>query len=136
MQWKARYPKLQFEPKCHKFPCGTVVKNPPANAGDTGDVGSVPGSGRSPGEGNGNPLQYSCLENSMDREAWWATVHGVAKNWTRLSTHVHLKSQLCHSTPQSLPRILAGNMCKCKEIFLIKPISKVILCFSLQSLIS
>ena len=57
-------------------------KNPPANAGDTGDTGSVPGSGRSPGERNGNPLQYSCLENSMDREVWWATVHGVAKNWT------------------------------------------------------
>ena len=46
---------------------------------------STPGSGRSPGEGNGNPLQYSCLENSMDRGAWWATVHGVAKSWTRLS---------------------------------------------------
>jgi len=44
----------------------------------------IPGSGRSPGEGNGNPLQYSCLENLMDRKAWWATVHGVAKSWTRL----------------------------------------------------
>ena len=49
------------------------------------DLGSIPGSGRSPGEGNGNPLQYSCLENPMDRGAWWATVHGVAKSWTRLS---------------------------------------------------
>ena len=49
------------------------------------DPGSIPGSGRSPGEGNGNPLQYSCLENSMDRGAWWATVHGVAKSWTQLS---------------------------------------------------
>ena len=47
-----------------------------------GDPGSVPGSGRSPGEGNDNPLQYSCLENPMDRGAWWATVHGVAKSWT------------------------------------------------------
>ena len=54
------------------FPGGAVVKNPPANAGDTGDVGSIPGSGRSPGTGNGNPLQYSCLQNSMDRGAWWA----------------------------------------------------------------
>ena len=52
-----------------------------ANAGGTRDVGLIPGSGRSPGEGNGNPLQYSCLENSMDRGAWWATVHGVAKSW-------------------------------------------------------
>ena len=51
----------------------------------TGDLGSISGSGRSPGEGNGYPLQYSCLENSMDREAWWAIVHGVAKSWTRLS---------------------------------------------------
>ena len=58
------------------FPGGSVVKNLPANAGD---VGSIPGSGRSPGEGNGNPLQYSCLENPMDRGAWQATVHGVAK---------------------------------------------------------
>ena len=56
---------------------GTVVKNPPASAGDTRDVGSISGSGRSPGVGNGNPLQYACLENPKDREAWWATVHGV-----------------------------------------------------------
>ena len=53
-----------------------MVKNPPANAGDTG---SVPGSGRSPGEGNGNLLQYPCLGNPMNRRAWWAIVHGVAK---------------------------------------------------------
>ena len=54
------------------FPCGSVVKNPPANAGDAGDADSIPGSGRSPGVGNGNPLQYSCLGNPMDRGAWWA----------------------------------------------------------------
>ena len=53
-----------------------MVKNLPANAGDGG---VIPGLGRAPGEGNGNPLQYSCLENSMDRGAWWATVHKVAK---------------------------------------------------------
>ena len=58
-----------------------MVKNLPANAGDAKDVGLIPGSGRSPGVGNGNPLQYSCLENSMDRGAWWATVHGAAKSW-------------------------------------------------------
>ena len=56
-----------------------MVKNPPANEGHTGDVGSNPGSGRSLGEGNGNPLQYSCLENPMDRGAWWATVHTVTE---------------------------------------------------------
>ena len=58
------------------FPGGSVLKNLPANAGE---VGSIPGLGRSPGEGNGNPLQYSCLGNPMDRGAWWAIVHGVAK---------------------------------------------------------
>ena len=58
------------------------VKEPPA--GDMRDVGSFPGQGRSLGEGNGNPPQYSCLENTMDRGAWWATVHGVAQSWTQL----------------------------------------------------
>ena len=58
------------------FPGGSVVKNPPVNAGD---MGLIPGSGRYPGEGNGNPFQYSCLENPMDGGAWWATVHGVAE---------------------------------------------------------
>ena len=53
---------------------------------NAGDLGSIPGSGRSPEEGQGNPLQYSCLENSMDRGAWWATIHGVTKSWTWLST--------------------------------------------------
>ena len=61
------------------FPDGSVVKNPPANARDTRDMGSIPGSGRSLGVGNGNLLQYSCLETSMDRGAWWTTVPGVAK---------------------------------------------------------
>ena len=59
-----------------------VLKNPPANAGDIRDAVLIPGSGRSPGEGSGNPLQYSCLGNSMDKGAWWATVHGVTKSWT------------------------------------------------------
>ena len=59
-----------------------MVKNPPINAGDARDVSSIPGLGRSPGVGSGNPLQNSCLENPMDREAWWATVHMVAKNQT------------------------------------------------------
>ena len=68
--------------KSQGFPGGTVVKNPPANVGDKGDEGSIPGSERSPGGENGNPLQYSCLENSMDRGAWRATVHGATKSWT------------------------------------------------------
>ena len=64
------------------FPGGSEIKGSACNVGD---LGSIPGSGRSPGEGNGNPLQYSCLENPMDGGAWWATLHGVAKSQTRLS---------------------------------------------------
>ena len=63
------------------FPNGLVDKESACNAGDTGDVGGlIPGLGRSPGDGHGNPLQYSCLENPMDKEAWWATDHGVTKS--------------------------------------------------------
>ena len=61
-----------------------MVKNPPANAADVGDACLIPGSARSPGGGHGNPLQHSCLENPMDREAWWATVHGVANSQTQM----------------------------------------------------
>ena len=68
------------------FPISTVVKNLLANAGD---AGSTPGSGRSPGEGNGNTLQCSCLENPTDRGAWLATIHRFTKNKTQLSTHTH-----------------------------------------------
>ena len=64
----------------------TVVKKLPANAGATGNSVSIPRSGRSLEVGNGNPLQYSCLENPMDRESWWATVHGVAKSRTQSAT--------------------------------------------------
>ena len=67
------------------FPGGAAVKNPPANAGDARVAGSISGSGRSPGTGNGNSLQYSCLENSMGRGGWWATAHGAAKSRTRPS---------------------------------------------------
>ena len=62
------------------FPGGAEVKNLPATAGEARDAGVILGLGRSPGEGNGNPLQYSCLEDSMSRGAWWALVHGVAKS--------------------------------------------------------
>ena len=67
------------------FPSGSAGKESTWNSGDTGNGGSIPGSGRSPEEGNGNPLQYSCLGDPMDREAWQATVHGVAKSrsWLR-----------------------------------------------------
>ena len=67
------------------FSTGSDGKEPVCNAGDTGDGGSVPGSGRTLEERNGHPLQYSCLENSMDRRVWWATIHGVAKSQPWLS---------------------------------------------------
>ena len=73
-----------------------VVKNLPANVGDTRDMGLIPGSERSPGGGNGTPLQYSCLENPMDRGAWWATVHGVIKSQTRLSMSMNVESLLMY----------------------------------------
>ena len=73
------------------FPGGSLVKYPPANEGDTGDVGSIPGSGKSPGGGNGNPLQYSCLENPKDRGAWWTTVRGI----TELDTTQHTRGDRC-----------------------------------------
>ena len=77
-----------------------VVKNQSANAGDVRDLDLIPGWGRSPGGGNGNPLQYSCLENSIDRGAWWATVHGVTKSqtwlndWVCTHAHTHTHSKL------------------------------------------
>ena len=75
-----------------------MAKNPPANIGDIKDLSSIPGSGRSPGEGNDNPLRYSCPENSMDRGNWQVTVHGVTKNWTQLrqlSMYVYIHVCLC-----------------------------------------
>ena len=77
-----------------------MTKNPLASAGD---AGSIPGSGRSPREGNGNPLQYSCLENPMDGGVWRATVHGVTKSWTRLSdTHTHTHTHTMEKERRSL----------------------------------
>ena len=80
------------------FPGGSEVKTSACNAGD---LGLIPGLGRSPGGGNGNPLQYSCLENPMDRQAWWATVHGVTKSLTRLS-NLPFTFTLTHQLPGKL----------------------------------
>ena len=83
-----------------------MVKRPPASAGDIRDVVSIPGSGRSPGRGHGNPLQYSCLENPMDRGAWRAAVHGLAKSQTRLkqlSMHTRMTDQTFLAGPTGLP---------------------------------
>ena len=75
-------------------PGGAMVKNPPASAGDTRDWSSTPGSGRSPEVGNGNVLQYSCLEKPMDRGAWWAIICGVTESWTKLSDWAHTHTQI------------------------------------------
>ena len=72
------------------FPGGSDGKESAFNAGDAEDTGSIPGIGRSPGGGHGNPLQHPCLENPMDRGAWWAKVHGVAKSQTQLKQHTHI----------------------------------------------
>ena len=76
---------------CWSFPGGEVIKKTPANAEDTN---LIPGLGRSPGGGNGKPLRYSCLENSMDRGPWWATVHGVIKNWIWISNWARTLSKM------------------------------------------
>ena len=88
-----------------------MVKNMPANAWDIRDSDLILGWARSPGEGNGNSLQYSCLENYMDREAWWDTVHGVAKSQTQLSTHTltglihrHKYTWISFTSPLEMPR--------------------------------
>ena len=93
-----------------------MEKNPPANAGHIRDVGSIPGSGRSLGGGHGNPIQYLCLENPMDRGAWRATVHRVAKSQTqlkRLSMHTHLPNLMalaaCGMASGSGPQGTAGS---------------------------
>ena len=91
------------------FPGGSEVK---ASACNAGDLGSIPGSGRSPGEENGNPLQYSCLENPMDRGAWWATVHGVAKSRTRLSDFTHSLSLLYGPALTSIHDYWKNHICE------------------------
>ena len=83
--------------------CDAAVKNPSANVRDARDAGSIPGLGRSPGVGNGSPLQSSCLENSMDRGAWQASVHRVTKNQTRLGMHTHI--HVCQVQMKSLSRV-------------------------------
>ena len=86
-----------------------VVKNLPASGGDAGDASLISQSGRSPGVGNGNMLQYSCLENSRDRLFSWAIVHGVAKNQTRLNTHTHTHTHARMHARTHIPMGLPGS---------------------------
>ena len=91
-----------------------VVKNTPANARDVRDMGLIPGSGGSPGAGHSNLLQCSCLENSMDRGAWWATVHGVTKSWTRLkwlNTHARTLGPPTFCVMMDKPSRLGAAFC-------------------------
>ena len=81
------------------FPGSSVVRNLLVNAGATGDLSSIPGSRRFPGEGNGNPLQYSCLEKSMDGGAWWSTIHGAAQSWTQLSDFTFFLKLITYKSP-------------------------------------
>ena len=87
---------------------GSVIKNPSAHVGDAGDVGSTPGLGRSLGKGNGNPLQYSCLGNPMDRDTRRATAQGVTKSWTGLSMRVHMHVFLNRIQRRPLKREVKG----------------------------
>ena len=103
-QSRTRLKRLSSSRSSKGFPGGSEVK---AFASNAGDPGSIPGSGSSPGRGNGNPLQYSCLENPMDRGAWKATVHGVVTSRTRLSdftfTFTQTQRRQWHPTPVLLP---------------------------------
>jgi len=93
---------MLFQRKLKGFPDGTIVEGPPANAGDARNTGLIPGLGRSPGGGNGSPFQCSCLENSMDRGAWRATVHGGPKRLDpteHICTHTHTQIQKLNFTP-------------------------------------
>ena len=87
------------------IPGGSVVKNPPANAGDVRDSDSIPGLGRSPGEGNGYPLQYSCLENPVDQGAWQATAHGLSKDLDTTLMKTKPPLPLTRLSPGSSPAI-------------------------------
>ena len=100
LYWFQTYSKVIY---LHIYlPRRFMVKNPPANAGDVGDRGSISELGRSSGEENGSPLQYSCLGNPMDRGAWQATVRGITKSQTRLSTHTHKPAHI-YPFSDSLP---------------------------------
>ena len=109
------------------FPGGSEVK---ASASSVGDPGSIPGSGRSPGEGNGYPLHYSCLENPMDRGAWQATVHRVAKSWTRLSDFTSLQwlsNALIFVTPRTAARQTCLSITNSRSLLKLMSIESVIL---------
>ena len=110
--WNLRYFVLSVT--CLGFPDGSVVKNLPANAGDVGVSGLIPESGRSPGGANGNPFQYSCLENPTDRGAQWTIVHGAAKSQIQLSTYAgNILVNLTHLWPLDKHTLSFGLSPRC-----------------------
>ena len=109
--------KFRALERCKGFAGGSVIKTLPDNPGVTGDSGSIPGSGRFPGIGNGHQLQYSCWENPMDRGAWWATVHGVAESWTRLDNCSHMYAQRLAIITSIIPNWYGSNAL-CQTSFL------------------
>ena len=114
MLWKAWNENLIDARICQGCPGGSEVK---ASAWNARDLGSIPGSGRSPAEGNGNPLQYSCLENPMERGAWWATVQGLTKSRTRLSDFISLHFTSLKRTKVKMPRqTLRGKESRWKSL--------------------
>ena len=109
---RARSQKKKSHLYAKSFPSNSVVKNLPASAGDAGVWSLILGSGRAPGEGDGNPLQYSCLENPMDRVAWWAIVLGISKSLKKLSTHAMLRLLTSSLNPTNL---LSVKLCRRKK---------------------
>ena len=97
----------------------SVVKKPPTKALNSEDASSIPRLGRSSGEGNGNPLQYSCLENPMDRGAWWATTHAVTKSQIQLSTPVWMIITSCFLPGVSVVFISSVQLLRCDQLFVI-----------------
>ena len=123
----------QFFASGGQSPGGEVVKNRPAKVGDKRDTGSIPGLARSPGEGNGNPLPYSCLGNSMDRGAWQATVHGAAKSQTRLTTHTHTLG--CSFPCMVLPLLICATLRQSMAqscLFILSPVYGLSVCVPLK----
>ena len=110
-----------------------VVKNPSASIGDIRDVGLILESGRSPGGGHGNPLQYSCLENSMDKGAWWATVHEVAKSWTWRAIITHSAAEASPGNivkgKGPIPNILNHNLWELEPVMCLNKVSRQFLLY-------
>ena len=111
--WRQRSMHLLTPPGTMGFPGGTVVRNPPANAGDTRDAGSIPGSWWSPGGGSGNLLQYSCLENSRDKGVWRITMgpQRVRHNWAHTHTHTHTYTHWNYELPDFYLRMTMPFYC-------------------------